>query len=105
MPEAGTRAGCGRSNGGRYENPEVGRVRDRAVAAVSSRDEAKRTWRAALELLNQDAPAIFLFATENYAALHKRIVDVRIRPDSWLALVRTWRIPADRLTDRDRAER
>src|SRR5207302_10847664 len=66
---------------------------------------AKRTWRAAIEILNQDAPGIFLFATENVAAAHKRVADVRIRPDSWLALVRTWRIPADRLTDRDRLER
>ena len=44
-------------------------------------------------------------ATANVAAVHKRIVDVTIRPDSWLALLRTWRIPADRLTDRDRVER
>jgi len=105
IPESWTQAGFGRSNYGRYENPAFERLLDRAVASASSRDEAKRTWRAAIELLNQDAPAIFLFATENYAAVHKRIVDVRIRPDSWLALVRTWRIPADRLTDRDRVER
>ena len=105
IPESWTRAGFGRSNYGRYENPAFERLVDRAVASAASRDEAKRTWRAAIEIMNQDAPAIFLFATENYAAVHKRIVDVRIRPDSWLALVRTWRIPADRLTDRDRVER
>jgi hypothetical protein len=37
--------------------------------------------------------------------VHKRVADVQIRPDSWWALVRTWRIPADRLIDRDRAGR
>ena len=105
IPESWTRAGFGRSNYGRYENPAFERLVDRAVASAASRDEAKRTWRAAIEILNQDAPAIFLFATENVAAVHKRVADVRIRPDSWLALVRTWRIPADRLTDRDRVER
>src|SRR6266516_2821616 len=104
-PESWTRAGFGRSNYGRYENPAFERLVDRAVASAASRDEAKRTWRAAIEILNQDAPALFLFATENVAAVHKRVADVRIRPDSWLALVRTWRIPADRLTDRDRVER
>src|SRR2546421_560623 len=75
IPESWTQAGFGRSNYGRYENPAFERLLDRAVASASSRDEAKRTWRAAIELLNQDAPAIFLFATENYAAAHKRIVD------------------------------
>ena len=103
--ESWTRAGFGRSNYGRYENPAFERLVDRAVTSVLSRDEARRTWRAAIEILNQDAPGIFLFATENIAAVHKRVADVRIRPDSWLALVRTWRIPADRLTDRDRVER
>ena len=105
IPQSWTRAGFGRSNYGRYENPAFERLVDRGVTSVTSRDEAKRTWRAAIEILNQDAPAVFLFATENVAAVHKRVADVRIRPDSWLALVRTWRIPADRLTDRDRVER
>ena len=36
---------------------------------------------------------------------HRRVADVRIRPDSWWALVRTWRIPPEQLIDRDRAER
>jgi len=105
IPQSWTRAGFGRSNYGRYENPAFERLVDRAVTSVAGRDESKRTWRAAIEILNQDAPAVFLFATENVAALHKRVTDVRIRPDSWLALLRTWRIPADRLTDRDRVER
>src|SRR6266513_2485856 len=105
IPQTWTRAGFGRSNYGRYDNPVFERLADRAVRSVLSRDDARRTWRAAIETLNQDAPAVFLFATENVAAVHKRVADVRIRPDSWLALVRTWRIPADRLTDRDRVER
>ena len=52
-----------------------------------------------------DAPAIFLFSTDNMAAVHRRVQGVVIRPDSYWALLRTWRIPADQLTDRDRAER
>jgi len=58
-----------------------------------------------MELLNQDAPAVFLFAPQSVAAVHRRVADVTIRPDSWLALLRTWRIPAERLIDRDRVER
>jgi len=105
FPQTWTPAGFGRSNYGRYDNPDVDRLVDRAVAAAANRDQARRAWRAAVETLNRDAPGIFLFATANVAAVHKRIVDVTIRPDSWLALLRTWRIPADRLTDRDRVER
>src|ERR1043166_6404869 len=105
VPQTWTRAGFGRSNYRRFENPALERLVDRAVTSDERRDEARRTWRAAIEILNQDAPAVFLFATENAAAVHKRVADVRIRPASWLALVRAWRIPPDRLTDRDRVER
>ena len=52
-----------------------------------------------------DEIAVFLFAVENTAAANSRIQNVQIRPDSWAALLRTWRIPADRLIDRDRVER
>jgi len=104
IPQTWTQAGLGRSNHGRYVNPAFDRLADRAVGAMN-RAEARRLWRTAIEVLNQDAPAIFLFAPDAVAAAHRRITDVTIRPDSWLALLRTWRIPGDRLTDRDRAER
>jgi len=105
IPQAWTRAGFGVFNYGRYENPAFERLVDHAVAATANRVDAKRTWRAAIEVLNQDAPAVFLFAPGNVAAIDRRVTDVTIRPDSWLALLHTWRIPADRLTPRDRVER
>ena len=105
FPQTWTKAGFGRSNYGRYFNPQVDQLVDRAVSSAANHDQARRAWRSAFELLNQDAPGIFLFATENVAAVNKRFADVTIRPDSWLALVRTWRVPPDRLTDRDRVER
>ena len=104
IPQTWTRAGLGRSNYGRYVNPDFDRLVDRTVGSAGNRAAARRAWRRAIEMLNQDAPAIFLFAPDNVAAVHRRVTDVAIRPDSWLALLRTWRIPADRLTDRDRAE-
>lgn len=100
-----TRAGFGRSNYGRYANPVVDDLVDRAVATAANREQARRAWRSAIETLNQDAPGIFLFAPGSVSAIHRRVTDVTIRPDSWLALLRNWRIPADRLTDRDRVER
>src|SRR5213082_753769 len=95
---------AGHSNAGRYANPVFDRLVDEATAAPR-RDAAKRVWRRAIETLNQDAPAIFLYAPDNVAAVNRRVTDVVIRPDEYWALVRTWRIPADQLTDRDRAER
>ena len=97
-----TRAGFGGSNWLRYANPEFERQVERASTA-GGRDAARAAWRAAIEILNGDAPAVFLYSPDNVAAVHSRVADVRIRPDSWWALVRTWRIPADRLIERDRA--
>ena len=100
-----TREGIGRSNYLRYVNPAFDGLVERASAGAGRRAAMQRTWRQAIELLNQDAPAVFLFAPQSVAAVHRRVADVTIRPDSWLALLRTWRIPAERLIDRDRVER
>ena len=99
-----TRAGFGGSNFLHYDNPAFDALVDRAATAASPK-QARPLWRAAVETINADAPAIFLFAPDNVAVFHSRIADVRIRPDSWAALLRTWRIPPDRLIDRDRVER
>jgi peptide/nickel transport system substrate-binding protein len=99
-----TRAGFGGSNFGRYYSPDFERIVDRAVTATN-RDQARSLWRSAIETLNADAPAVFLYALDNVAAVHKRVENVQFRPDSWAAVLRTWRIPPDRLIDRDRVER
>ena len=104
IPQLWTRGGIGRSNYSRYDSPAFDALVDRATSAAT-REQARVAWRGAIETVNGDAPAIFLFAVDNVAAFHNRIADVRIRPDSWAALVRTWRIPPDRLIDRDRVER
>src|SRR5262249_11502394 len=65
-----TRAGFGGSNYGRYYSPEFERIVDLAVTATS-RDRAKSLWRSAIETLNTDAPAIFLYALGNVAAVAK----------------------------------
>ena len=104
ITQSWTLGGWGGSNFGRYYNAEFERLVDRAISAPT-RDQARGFWRAAISTLNADAPAIFLYSLENIAAVHKRIDNVQIRPDSWAALLRTWRIPPERLIDRDRVER
>lgn len=105
MAQNWTRAGFGRSNYSRYFNPAFERLIEQASAGAAGPDQARAAWRAALELLNDDAPGIWLYAPDNVAAVHRRVADVTIRPDSWWARVWTWRIPPDRLIDRDRVER
>ena len=104
ITQSWTSGGFGGSNFGRYYNPEFERLVDRAIAAPT-KDQARGFWRAAISTINADAPAVFLYSLEGMAAVHKRIDNVQIRPDSWAALLRTWRIPPDRLIDRDRVER
>jgi len=92
------------SNYTRYDNPVFAEAYARATDATT-RDAALRVWRSAFQVLLDDAPAIWLYSQQVVAVVQRRVADVRIRPDAPYALVRTWRIPADRLIDRDRVER
>jgi peptide/nickel transport system substrate-binding protein len=97
-----TSAAAGLANHVRYANPVFDDLVAQATTGAGSPDSVRALWRRALEVFNDDAPAIVLFAMDNVAAVHARVADVRIRPDSHWALVRTWRIPADRMIERDR---
>lgn len=91
----------GGANYGGYVNPAF----DRAVATAATAQApsvARAAWVAAFTTLAQDAPGIMLYALDNVAAVDHRVTDVQLRPDSWMALVRNWRIPPDRLSERDR---
>jgi peptide/nickel transport system substrate-binding protein len=91
----------GGSNFGHYSNPAFDRQIATASAAATP-EAAKSAWIAAFETLAHDAPGIMLFSVDNIAAVDSRVTDVRIRPDSWWALLWTWRIPPDKLNERDR---
>lgn len=94
----------GGSNYGGYANPAF----ERAVAAATTAATpaaARTAWVGAFEILAHDVPGIMLYAPDNVAAIDSRVGDVVLRPDSWMALVRDWRILPGRLTERDRAGR
>jgi peptide/nickel transport system substrate-binding protein len=92
----------GAVNFGRYRSPVLDAALARAEHAASP-EEAARAWHAVLETVARDAPAIVLNAPDNVAAIHSRFTNVRLRPDSYWAYVRTWRVSPDRLIERDRA--
>ena len=95
-------ASIGRDNVGGYASAGFDSIVTAAIAAPS-RTVAAPLWRAALERLNDDAPAVFIYAPRNNAAISRRFDGVSIRPDSWLATVAAWSVPPDRRLPRDRA--
>jgi peptide/nickel transport system substrate-binding protein len=92
-----TRAGWGGLNYGRYGSvafdsllARAGREGDRARSAA--------LYREAMDTINADAPAIFLYALTNTAAVHRRLRNVTIDPFSWLATLPQWSVePGARL--------
>jgi len=86
-----TRAGWTALNYGHYANPAF----DSLVQAASREEDAgsaKGLWRQAMDTLNADVPAIFLYSLANVAALSGRLSNVKIDPYSWASGLRTWKV-------------
>ncbi len=90
LAEQWTREGWEALNYGHFANPafdalfaRAGRAHD--VAA------ARRLYREAMDTLNADAPAIFLYAPANVAVVSSRMEGVEIDPYSWASGLRRWR--------------
>jgi len=86
-----TRAGWDVLNYGRYASPAFDALFERAGRAGTV-DSARRLYRDAMDTLNADAPAIFLYAPANVAVVSRRVEGVEIDPYSWASGLRTWRI-------------
>ncbi len=89
LTEQWTRAGWGGLNYGHYSNPAFDTLLRRAGRADSTAG-AERLYRAAMDTLNADAPAIFLYAPANAAVIARRMEGVDIDPYSWLSGLRRW---------------
>jgi ABC-type transport system substrate-binding protein len=90
-----SRAGWGVQNYGRYASP----VFDSLLAAASHASDpaaAKGLWREAMEVLNADAPAMFLYAPANAAVVQSRLANVKLNPYSWMSGLSEWRIERKR---------
>ncbi len=98
LAEQWTRSGWDALNYGHYADPVFDSLFARA-AAQSDPGQARAAWRAALDTLNSDAPAAFLFALTNVAAISRRVKDVVIDPYSWLSRVSEWTLEEKRTGD------
>jgi peptide/nickel transport system substrate-binding protein len=94
-------AGLGQGNVSGYSNPVFDAHLDSAQASA---DPAARSahFKAAYQVLNDDAPAIWLYELRSAVGIHKRIRPGVLRPDSWWANFDKWSIPNDQRIARDR---
>jgi len=93
--------GVRESNYGQYESAAFDSLVHRAARAPT-RAAARPLWRQAIETLNDDAAALFVFSPPFQAAVHRRFENVSIRPDEWLATVTEWSVPPRARLPRDR---
>jgi len=95
-----SRVGWGVLNYGRYSSPAFDSLLERARRETDL-GAARRLWRESMDTLNADAPAIFLYAPANRAAVQRRLEDVKLDPYSWLSGLREWRIDEGKALARD----
>jgi peptide/nickel transport system substrate-binding protein len=102
MRQAWATSGIGKNGGnhGSYSNPTFDALLDSALSAdpASARDRFTRAY----AVINEDAPAIWLYEARKIIGLHKRIRTTPTRPDAWWFSLADWSIrPSDRIL-RDR---
>ena len=85
-----TRNGWDKLNYGHYADPAFDALFAQAVAAPDTAT-AGPLYRAAMDTLNADAPALFLYAPMQVAGVARRIEGVTINPYSWLSDLASWR--------------
>ena len=87
-------------NWGKYSDPEFTRL-VREARDDADREASLTKWHAALRIINEDAPAIWLYVPRKFAAVHARFDDVLISPyQPWIGLP-GFNVPPTRLIERD----
>ena len=93
--------GRGGSNVAGYCNPVVDSLME--VAIRKSGDDARRAWWQVVRGINADAPAIFLYAPANAAAMHNRFTDVFVAPELLWSRLYLWGVTPGQQIARDRS--
>jgi peptide/nickel transport system substrate-binding protein len=91
LADGWTRAGWPAANYGHYASSGFD-----SLLEAASREEnvgrARRLWREAMDTLNADVPAIFLYSLANVAAVQRKLTDVKIDPYSWASGLKEWKV-------------
>ncbi len=95
-----TEDGFGDFNVGKYSNPEYTRL-TREARAETDRALSLEKWHAALKIINEDAPAIWLWVPKKFAARHVRFADAVIFPYQPFRGLPGWSVPPASLIQRD----
>ncbi|MFL5640534.1 MAG: ABC transporter substrate-binding protein [Gemmatimonadaceae bacterium] len=99
---AWTSSGIGRNgvNYSGYSNPRFDTLLDTALAADPAHSRA--AFARAYSVINEDAPAVWLYEPRKIIGIHRRIRTSKMRPNAWWFGLADWDIPpVDRLP-RDR---
>lgn len=86
------------TNVAHYCNPRV----DSLLAAAADRADPLPLYRQVLRIVDEDAPAVFMFTVTNATAIHQRFANVQFRPESWWSLLWKWSVRPGAQLPRDR---
>jgi peptide/nickel transport system substrate-binding protein len=102
MRQGWATSGIGKNGGnyGSYSNPAFDALLDSALAADPS--SARERFTRAYAVINEDAPAVWLYEPRKIIGLHKRIMTAPTRPDAWWFSLADWSIPPSGRIPRDR---
>jgi peptide/nickel transport system substrate-binding protein len=89
-------------NYGAYENPQFDSQLELALSADPS--QSRTVFTKAFAIINQDAPAVWLYEPKTILGMHKRIHTPRMRPDAWWIGLGDWFVPPAERVLRDRIQ-
>ena len=89
-----TSAGIGSLNYCGYRSAAFDSLFIRAAELRGPLGAVRQAWREALDTLNADVPAIWLYTPTNVAGAARRLGGISIDPWSWLATLESWHLSA-----------
>jgi peptide/nickel transport system substrate-binding protein len=87
-------------NFGSYSNPRFDALLDSALAANPS--DAREKFTRAYAVINEDAPAVWLYEPRKVIGIHRRFRTTSMRPDAWWFSLADWSVPPSGRILRDR---
>jgi len=93
--DAWTSSGVGKNgvNYGHYVNPRFDALLDSAL--LSDPAQARGRFTAAYSVINDDAPAVWLYEPRKIIGVNRRLQMAQLRPDSWWFSLADWHVVSD----------